>query len=277
MKPRSILLICLWLLILGLMPACASADIKPEEEKEAKPAKELFEKYWNLKEKQSATPSRPPTEAQPPRQQPAADCPGWILGEWEKRPDDLFREPWPYRAMTYELLFPTKKDIARTIYGLALFTRDLDPSVTLERFERGAGGFHYSLDQIVGWANAIEEKKQAFFTREEEAFLNKLVEDKVILKVQGRYVSLRQVSHVLGAAPMQNKSLVLNLDHERLHVFWDEDRSFQDSYIRRWRALSEADKEAVYSQLKGYNKENEMLIIEEWAVRQNEQKPFWKK
>jgi hypothetical protein len=206
------------------------------------------------------------------------ECPGYIVGNWAQPPQDLFCQKWPYRRDTYEIYFSEKKEIARAIYGLALFTKDLDRSVTLERFERGAGGFHYSIGQMTSWANAVLQGVQPTYTEEEKALLDKLVADYVLIRVNGRYVSIGLVAHVLGVAPQKKRSLSLNLNHERLHVMWDEDPNFRDTAIQKWRSMSEDEKQAVYKNLKGYNPENEMQIIEEWAVRQHENIPIenWK-
>jgi predicted Fe-S protein YdhL (DUF1289 family) len=59
---------------------------------------------------------------------------------------------------------------------------------------------------------------------------------------------------------------------------WDEDPNFRETAIQKWRGMSDDEKQAVYKRLKGYNPENEMQIIEEWAVRQHENIPIenWK-
>ena len=255
-------------------PAMVCADLRPEPIAEQTDIDLVFIKYFSYYEKfkEDRHQDSEPGVFRPTK---SYECPGYIAGEWAEKPDDLFCEAWPYRAKTYEIFFPTKKDIARAIYGLALFTRDLKPSVTLERFERGAGGFHYSIDQIAGWANAVMSGSQKVYTEEEQDFLDRLLADRVLLKVNGRYVSIGLVNHVLGVAPMKKRSLVLNLNHERTHVMWDEDPSFKERSIAGWRSLSQEEKDAVYNQLKGYSKENELQIIEEWAVRKNEAKPMW--
>jgi hypothetical protein len=255
------------LLIVGLTVVCARADMKPVIDDEPTDFKALFKKYWEL--------SRNRNEASGDSPKASDSCPGWIVGEWAKKPDSLFYDPWPYRKTTYEVLFPDKKSIARVIYGLALFTRDLDPSVSLERFERGAGGFHYDVEQVVEWAVAVTEKRWKIYTREEKEFLRKLVADRVILEDGGRVRPSGRFSHILGAAPQKTRSLALNLNHERIHVLWDEDPAFKERYTAKWRSLTPEEKSAVYKRLKGYNPEDEMQIIEEWAVRQNEDKPLW--
>ena len=230
----------------------------------------LYNKYKSVLDQYKA-----PT---PPEAVKDAECPGWIVGTWAEAPKDLFCQKWPYRRTTYEIYFAEKKEIARAIYGLALFTKDLDPSVTLERFERGAGGFHYSIGQITSWANAVLQGVQPTYTDEEKALLEKLVADYILIRINGRYVSIGLAAHVLGVAPQTKRSLSLNLNHERLHVMWDEAPEFREAAIAKWRTMSDTEKQTVYSSLKGYNPENEMQIIEEWAVRQHENIPIeqWK-
>ena len=230
----------------------------------------LYKKYQSVLDQYKA-PS-------PPAAVRDAECPGWIVGDWAEPPKELFCQKWPYRRTTYEIYFSEKKEIARSIYGLALFTKDLDPSVTLERFERGAGGFHYSIGQITSWANAVLQGVQPTYTDEEKTLLEKLVADYILIRINGRYVSIGLAAHVLGVAPQTKRSLSLNLNHERLHVMWDENPKFREGAIAKWRTMSETEKQAVYSSLKGYNPENEMQIIEEWAVRQHENIPVeqWK-
>ncbi|MBF0529054.1 MAG: hypothetical protein HQK55_07255 [Deltaproteobacteria bacterium] len=268
-------------------PAGTKADLKPGEDDKESASPDWFQKYWNMLEKQAPS-AKDSTKGMPPKVNPKAGTtsgetissqekfPGWIVnGEWAEKPDTLYYESWPYRKITYEIFYPTKQTLGRAVYGLALFTKDLDPSVTLERFEQGAGGFRYAVVQIVSWANAVLDKQQAIRTAEEQALMDKLIQDHIILKVNGRFVSLGLVKHVLGAAPKQKRSLTLNLNHERTHVLWDEEPQFKNTWVKKWQTLSAGEKEAVYSSLKGYNTANEMEIINEWAVRQNEQAPPW--
>lgn len=275
MKLRLACAILLGLGLLICLPNFVSADIIPEPETDQDWQKRLFEKYWNLQDR----PQAPKEKAMPEPAGPPAEpgFPGIIAEGWTTPPNELFHEKWPYRAVTYELYFPTTASLGRTVYGLAIFTKDLKPSVTLERFEKGAGGFHYSIGQLVDWANAVAEGRQQTYTREEDAFLARLVRDKVMIKVNGRYRDIGMVRHVLGVTPQKKRSVKLNADHERLHVLWDEDREFREKHIKLWQGLSREEKDVVIRGLKGYNPENEMQMIEEWSVRQNESDVNWPK
>lgn len=265
-------------ILLMSTPGCASADLKPVPDEPRTETERLFEKYWGMQQdRQARLETKVSPEAPPPVVKQPNECPGLIVGEWPERPDALFCEDWPFRTTTYEIFFASKKLVGRTIYGLALFTRDLDPNVSLERFEKGAGGFHYNIGQIVEWANAVDENRQKVYTLEERRFFEKLLQDGVLRKEDGKVVSTGLIAHVLGVAPLKNRNLELNLSQERTHVMWDEDPSFRQHYIDKWKTLSDADKEEVYKELKGYNRENEAQIIEEWAVYQNEKKRIWKK
>jgi hypothetical protein len=262
----GICLVCLVCLAASL----AAADILPEPDKNDTWQKRLFEKYWNM-QKPAATPK-------PAAEKPRADrdeFPGWILPGWTKAPEDLFRQKWPQRTQTYEVFFSSREVLARSIYGLALHTRDLDPTVDLARFEKGAGGFHYSIEEVAGWANAVLEGRQKVYTPEERLFLDRLVQDRVLVQVTGKYRNIGLVKHLLGVTPLGKRSLELNLNHERLHVRWDEDPAWRETQTARWKALTSAEKEAVVKSLKGYNPEDETKIMEEWVVRQNETEPNW--
>ncbi len=198
------------------------------------------------------------------------EYPGWIAGDWSERPEALFREAWVHRSTTCEILFPSQKEIAHTIYGLALFTKDLDRAVTLERFSKGAMGFHYSIKQIIEWATAVTTEDWEIRTREEEILLTYLISEGILVKKNGGFVAGRGIKHIVGAAAGNKRNLPLNLKHERLHVLWDENLRFKVKWVSKWEALNEDQRAAVFEKLKGYNREDEMLIIEEWAVRQNE-------
>lgn len=273
MSKKNIGIIIMSLLLMFIIPGCASADLKPEPEEQPVDTGELFNKYWNMQQDDAAGSAK--KKSTPAAQQ--AEFPGWIVGDWTQSPKSLFYEKWPYRIVTYEIYFASRSLVGRMIYGLAIHSGDLDPSVSLERFERGVGGFHYSTGQIVDWANAVLDGKQKTYTVEEEKFLSKLVSDRVMLKVNGRYTSIGTIRHILGVAPSKKRSIEINLSQERTHVMWDEDPEFRDFYIKKWKSLSNEEKEKVYAGLKGYNRDNEMQIIEEWAVYQNEKKQIWKK
>jgi len=201
---------------------------------------------------------------------------GRVLGNWSERPSSLFNAVWPYRHNSYELLCADAATLARLIYGLALHAKDLDPSVDLARFERGAQGFHYGVDQITAWANDLLHGKFPLHSAQELALLGWLVEDGVLRAQDGALLPTGMAAHVLGAAPGKSRGLALNLDHERLHVLWDEDEAFRAERQAAWQALSDADKEAVYARLKGYDRTNQPQIIEEWAVYNAETTPPWK-
>ena len=236
---------------------------------------ELWERYYQLFEDQSGAGSPaevPPTEVPPAEPR---EFMGRILGEWAEPPRDLFQEPWPQREVTYEILAADNALLARSIYGLALFTHDLDQSVDLGRFERGAQGFHYSLGQITDWANAVLSGDFPLYAAEELLLLGRLVEDGVLTVAEGSVTATGKAAHVLGAAAGSNRSLALNLNHERLHVVWEESPAFSLEWRQRWRDLSDEEREAVFADLSGYDRENVEGVIEEWAVRRNEAEAVW--
>lgn len=201
--------------------------------------------------------------------------PGWLMGEWYVHPPNQFQDRWPHRARTYEIMSAEGTVLAHMIYGIALFTKDISPSVTQDAFKAGVQGFHYSTQQISEWANLVLRKEFVSYDQEESVFLDKLVSDGVLTKSTAGFSTTGVITHVLGAAPGKKRDFALNLNHERLHVMWDEDAQFRQRSIEKWQSLSEAEKEAAYQGLKGYDRSNEDEIIEEWAVRENENTSTW--
>lgn len=222
----------------------------------------LFEKYHSMYEEQ-----RGPVIYR-----------GRIIGDWPEQPENLFYQNWPARSSTYEILSAESGDIAGLIYGLALFVKDLDPSVDLERFKRGAQGFHYSAQQLADWGNAVLSGQFQFKSDREVVFISWLLQDGVLTMKDGMFAPSGKVDHVLGAAPGKKRSITLNLDHERLHVMWDEDQAFQKERMDLWNGMSPEEQEEVLAtyEKKGYDRSNVENIIEEWSVRANEATPVWK-
>jgi hypothetical protein len=200
---------------------------------------------------------------------------GRIIGEWTEKPERMFFANWPYRGITYEMYFAQKKELGRKIYGLALFTKDIDRSINLEKFEKGAQGFHYSISQVVNWANAVLQGELQFNTNEEFILLYQLMEDEAISLVSGNWASTGRIKHILGVTPGRKRSLKLNLNHERIHVIWDEDPAFREKHTTRWNKLPESKQDEILKDFKNYDQTNINQIIEEWAVRQNESSVSW--
>ncbi|MEW5722166.1 MAG: hypothetical protein AB1896_03605 [Thermodesulfobacteriota bacterium] len=248
-------------------PPAGWADVNPGYN-EGPDLQALFDQYWR---QSIRLPAVPPLPAHP-----GGDCPGWLAEGWAEKPEALFCEPWPFRQVTYEILLPDRRLLARTIYGLALFTGDLDPSVTLARFERGVGGFHYRVEEVAGWAGALRDGGRTPYTPEEKALLDRLLADRVLAEKDGRTLPTGRFRHILGAAPLDGRSLELNLNHERTHVAWDEDPDFKERHLDLWRSLAPGEKETFLESLKGYGRGDEEKLIEEWAVRLNETRPAWR-
>jgi hypothetical protein len=201
--------------------------------------------------------------------------PGRIIGDWSEKPAKLYFANWPYRGTTYEIFFSQKRELGRMIYGLALLERDIDKSIALQKFEKGAQGFHYSISQVVNWANTVLEGKLKFNTNEEFVLLYWLMEDKAISLVDGMWAPTGRIKHILGVTPGRKRSLELNLNHERIHVIWDEDPAFQEKYTNKWNKLTEGKRAEILKGFKNYDRANINQIIEEWAVRQNESGISW--
>ncbi|MBF0102828.1 MAG: hypothetical protein HQK77_18150 [Desulfobacterales bacterium] len=200
-----------------------------------------------------------------------ADYPGVIIGQDCSQCQQLFNEKWQYRKLTYEILCSKQDMLAEMVYCLALFSHDLNKTISLEKFKKGAQGFHYSIDQVVEWANAVTNNPRHFFKIAfEKMFFDLLQKDKVIIKKNGFFEPADQILHVLGVSSGTKRTIEFNLNHERIHIFWDQNSAFREYYIEKWNRLSSEEKQESIQALKGYNTENELLMIEEWTVRQNE-------
>ena len=206
-----------------------------------------------------------------------AGRPGAIIAGAPKEWEAEFQRAWPGRSITAELYYPTQSLLARTAYDLAVFARDIGPEVDLARFERGAQGFHYHVNQVVGWANSLVERRAAPSTAEGQRLLEWLVASGVLRWDGGRYGRGGAVLHVLGATAGARRAFVLNLNHERLHVHWDENAAFREAELAGWRALDKAEKTEFLSRMRGYDQSRDLQMAEEWAVRRNEAVPPWLK
>ncbi|MEO5357995.1 MAG: hypothetical protein H7844_11950 [Nitrospirae bacterium YQR-1] len=199
--------------------------------------------------------------------------PGFVYGEpFDIRKLYLFFNSWQYRKTTYEILFYKKEDLADMIYNIAVFHKDLDKSVSIERFRNGAQGFHYSTMQIVVWLNS-SCKKHTVFGDKEIYFVKRLIKDGVLkIKTPGNFEQGNSINHILGAAEGKKRNMTLNLTHEIIHVIWDQNQEFKNRYLKKWNNFSEEEKTKIIESFKGYDKSNVDQIIEEWAVKQNEHK-----
>lgn len=180
---------------------------------------------------------------------------------------------WKYRASSYELYFASSASLARSVYGLAIQSGDVDATMPLERFEKGVRGFHYSAQQVCGWINAVFAERMPVYTDEEHRLIFWLLKDGVVHVVDGRAIPGTSIRHVLGAAPGTKRGFEPTLIHERLHVLWDEDPSFATEFKAKWDGLSTEEKQAARQGLAAYSQSNEAQLIEEWAVKQAESMP----
>ena len=193
--------------------------------------------------------------------------PGRFFGARDAARVAAFEEPWKYRAATYELHYADSAALARTVYGLAVHARDIEPSVSRERFVAGVQGWHYSVPQICAWLNAVFDGAEA--TPEELALAGFLIKDGVLTLKNGSFVPGPTIKHVLAAAPGKKRSFRNNLLHERIHVFWDENAAFRKTAETRWNRMTEEERTSARQSLKQYA-DNPPQILEEWAVRQVE-------
>ncbi|MDR2077129.1 MAG: hypothetical protein LBP61_09435 [Desulfovibrio sp.] len=239
--------------------------------------RKLWERYVPFaaqpqKDESRQPPASPPENPAAPPENPAA-APGSCVGDSPETRAAAALSPWAWRQYGYELYFASAAELARSIYGLALETGDIGGEMTLDRFQRGAQGFHYGVRQICPWAENLLSGRTPPRTEEERRLLDRLLLEGVIVGRGGKVVPGGNIHHVLGAAKGKKRALTDNLAHERLHVLWDEDEAFREAGLSRWRALSGEEKEAVRASLPGYAPENEAQFVEEWAVREAEKLP----
>lgn len=208
-------------------------------------------------------------KGRPAKSAPAVATPGKILGKPQGTGEAAFRYPWKYRSKTYELHFADPAELAQGIYSLAVFAHDVSPDLPREKFYGGVLGFHYSARQIADWLNSVVSRHETL-TPKENAFAGLMLEEGIIgLGPQG-FEPKSAIAHVLGAAPGKKRTFAQNLRHERLHVFWDEDKALRTREEKAWGALEPAQKAQEREALKNYAQDNEAQILEEWAVKRAE-------
>jgi hypothetical protein len=177
---------------------------------------------------------------------------------------NLYNDNWDYKVITYELYYDDRKNLADDIYSLAIFTKDITADVSLDRFEKGVQGFHYDINQVCDWINS---RKDILVTPLERQFFFYLLIDDIVKYVDNVATPTGKVKHVLGIAPGSRRSMESAVQHERIHVIWDEDIVLRSEYSNKWKNLTANEKSEVVNNLKGYSSENENQLIEEWAVR----------
>lgn len=193
-------------------------------------------------------------------------CPGRLLRNAQTGAA-AFSHEWKYRKTTYELHFDSRQTLARTVYDLALHSGDIPSSVSRERVEAGVEGFHYGINQICAWLNDVFQGKRETPVRETLLFIGYLLQDQVLVLQEGTFVPGKKIRHVLAAAEGRKRSMEENLNHERLHVFWDEDPGFMKQARKAWGALPSSEQQRERDRLKQYA-EDDGLRLEEWAVRE---------
>lgn len=199
----------------------------------------------------------------------SASTPGVILGKAQGAGEAAFDYPWKFRSSAYEMHFEKPDELARSVYSLALFAHDVSPDIPPDKFYGGVLGFHYSTAQISAWLNNTLANGKSLSPAESRLAGRLLLEGILAIGPYG-FEPIGGIKHVLGAAPGKKRSFATNLRHERLHVFWDENKEFQQEQIARWQALSDAEKANIRKELKNYAQDNEPQLIEEWAIKNAE-------
>lgn len=207
------------------------------------------------------------------REEAELPTPGAIYGRAIGAGESSFSYQWKYRPKTYEMHFQDPEKLARGIRSLALYAGDISPDLPPETFYKGVTGFHYSAAQIAGWLNNVIKNKEEL-NPEENIFAGEMLKDGVVrLGAQG-FTPGKEISHALGSAPGKKRSFAKNLLHERLHVFWDEDKQMRDDARSAWGRMSASEKAEIRKRLKNYNQNNEEQLLEEWAILKAEQNEF---
>lgn len=206
----------------------------------------------------------------PKSEKPAPPTPGRLIGVSAGERMSAFVENWKYRSTTYELHYDDPAALARTVYDIALHTGDIDKSLAHDRFVKGVLGYHYRTEQICRWFNDVVGAKFPAPTLDEFVLAGLLLQDGIITFNSGRFVPTGKATHVLAAASGKNRPFAANLRHERLHIFWDEDKAFHEKGLQDWQALSPDERAAAKKQLSRYAGDNEKQLIEEWAVSRTE-------
>lgn len=198
--------------------------------------------------------------------------PGRILGQEGSDTAERLRAfawAWRYRPMTYELHYANGRDLARAAYGLALHSGDIDPGMTLARLSSVARSHHYTMTQVCDWLNAAFAGRFKPLSQEELVLVGFLVQDGALRVQNGEFVPAGLITHILAAAPGKKQGFGQNLEHERLHVFWEQSAPFRNAATQRWRTLSESESNRVREELAHYSG-TEARLIEEWAIREAE-------
>lgn len=181
-----------------------------------------------------------------------------------------FNYDWKYRKQSYEMHFENSTKLASAIYSLALYSKDITKEIPYEKFVKNVQGFHYSVSQICDWLN----HNSGQLSSDECWLIGCLIYDGVVSIKNGVFTPNSKIKHVLGAAPGKKRTFALNLRHERLHVFYDQDKNFKTKYVNKWKSLTEEQKDNEKKKLKNYNSSNEAQLIEEWAIYIAEKNKF---
>lgn len=195
--------------------------------------------------------------------------PGLLADQAPGTGESSFSYQWKYRPGTFEIHYDNPEQLARGIYSIALFTGDISKDLPVEKFYKGVTGFHYSSRQIADWLNDVIARHMAL-PPEENVLVGELLKGGVIQIGQNGFMPGKDLNHVLGAAPGKKRTFAKNLLHERLHVFWDEDREMREQAEAQWAKLTDDEKAAIRQRLKNYNQGNERQLLEEWAVLEAE-------
>ena len=202
----------------------------------------------------------------------SASAPGRLPANATTAVRGLFFTQNKARHVSYEIIFPDQRLLALAVFSLAVHAGDVPNNMDAQRFFRSVQGFHYSIAQVCTWRTDLARSFKELPPEAAHAtrwFMQMLEEDQIISNVSGQWQGTGTVSHVLGAARGEKRSLARNLRHERLHVLWDEDADMRQKAHVAWGKLTPHQRKQALQSLQGYSTDN-ALLLEEWAVRRLE-------
>ncbi len=228
---------------------------------QAETAQDIWAKYSSMAK------NKPSEKAQQ-----EASFPGRIIGDVLEEHKAYFTQAWKMRGLTYELYFASSTELAQSVYDLALFSKDIDESLAMKTFLNGVLGFHYTSEQVLDWAKSLYKKDMP--ASEYPYLIRFMLEDKVLTLHDTGFQISPNIRHILAASAGKKRTFYSTLEHERLHVFWDEDTALREKQIAKWHALSDAEKSKIRKELHRYAQGNEAQLIEEWSVHSTESSNF---
>ncbi len=201
-----------------------------------------------------------------------AKYPGRIIGDLPQEYRAHFTQNWKMRKLSYELYFASAHELADAVFALAIFAKDVDADFPKDKFLRGVKGFHYHKDQVLAWVQSLYKKD--LVAKDYPYLVQLMLEDGVLILTAEGFKFSDTIHHILAASAGKKRTFAATLEHERLHVFWDEDAELRERQIKKWRAFTDEQRNQIKKDLHQYAKDNEAQLIEEWSVHSTENSNF---